>query len=382
MLWVRGNPKVLKLHQLHPFLSQSFHSHPSDVCALRMRMAASSAQRTNGPCKLLAFALVLIASLLTAGVVAEEEVVTGTMPPVEAEAHVRGDMIPKTTTAPETDDSQHLVFPSVGSYEPTEQTTVATTTEEAGHNGDTAAPEEVTEATEFTVEENTFIHKIMEPVTSAPVPPRGDGPNNRPQPVPQDDVVCVSKEAVQDRNAVTLKLKTPSNCEDTKVRIESVLQELCGEDCKLEIFQEDNSKEILVSGKYVEADVAGMVKKFNNDNIKDKTDVEKAVPHWGKSSKLVLVSLLLTGLLLAALLVAGYYLKTHRKNSKGVRLAESFQVDEENQANTLVSVAPLPQEPLDKPTVNGESPPENGTNPAPTTNGHSATQTPVADTEM
>lgn len=62
--------------------------------------------------------------------------------------------------------------------------------------------------------------------------------------------------------------------------------------------------------------------------------------------------------------------------------AESFQVDEENQANTLVSVAPLPQEPLDKPTVNGESPPENGTNPAPTTNGHSATQTPVADTEM
>lgn len=62
--------------------------------------------------------------------------------------------------------------------------------------------------------------------------------------------------------------------------------------------------------------------------------------------------------------------------------AESFQVDEENQANTLVSVAPLPQEPLDKPTANGESPPENGTNPAPTTNGHSQTQTPVADTEM
>lgn len=62
--------------------------------------------------------------------------------------------------------------------------------------------------------------------------------------------------------------------------------------------------------------------------------------------------------------------------------AESFQVDEENQANTLVSVAPLPQEPLDKPTVNGESPPENGTNPSPTTNGHSASQTPVADTEM
>ncbi len=36
------------------------------------------------------------------------------------------------------------------------------------------------------------------------------------------------------------------------MKIESVLQELCGEDCKLEIYQEDNSDEILVSGKYVE----------------------------------------------------------------------------------------------------------------------------------
>lgn len=50
------------------------------------------------------------------------------------------------------------------------------------------------------------------------------------------------------------------------------------------------------------------------------TGIVNAVPLWEKNSKLVLVSLLLTGLLLAALLVAGYYLKTHRKNSKGVRL--------------------------------------------------------------
>lgn len=52
----------------------------------------------------------------------------------------------------------------------------------------------------------------------------------------------------------------------------------------------------------------------------NQTGIVNAVPRWGKNSKLVLVSLLLTGLLLAALLVAGYYLKTHRKNSKGVRL--------------------------------------------------------------
>lgn len=54
------------------------------------------------------------------------------------------------------------------------------------------------------------------------------------------------------------------------------------------------------------------------------TDVEEASPRWGKSSKLVLVSLLLAGLLLAALLVAGYYLKTHRNNSKGVRLVSGL----------------------------------------------------------
>lgn len=39
---------------------------------------------------------------------------------------------------------------------------------------------------------------------------------------------------------------------ETKVKIESVLQELCGEDCKLDIYQEDNTAEIIVSGKYVE----------------------------------------------------------------------------------------------------------------------------------
>ncbi|XP_051269652.1 hematopoietic progenitor cell antigen CD34 isoform X2 [Dicentrarchus labrax] len=340
-------------------------------------MAASSAQRTNGPCKMLAFALLLIASL-NAGVIAEEgKIEAATAPNLSA----RGDMIERTTEVPATGDAQVLVFPSVGPLNLTEQTTTAAEAAATEKEGENSGP--ATEATEFTIKVLTDIPKNVEADTPAPIPARGDGPqNNIPKPVPQDDVVCVSKEAVQDKNAVNLKLKASSNCEETKVKLESVLQELCGEDCKLEIFQEDNSDEILVSGKYVEADIAGMANKFNNDNIKDKTDVEEAVPRWGKNSKLVLVSLLLAGLLLAALLVAGYYLKTHRKNSKGVRLAESFQVDEENQANTLVSVAPLPQEPLDKPTVNGESPPENGTNPAPTTNGHSATQTPVADTEM
>ncbi|XP_056294399.1 hematopoietic progenitor cell antigen CD34 isoform X1 [Pseudoliparis swirei] len=353
-------------------------------------MAASSAQRPGGPCQAVAFALLLVASLSNAEVTAQDDVattrgggttrgvVTATVPTAAPESYVGGNMIPKASDAAEPQDPQMVVFPTMGS--PTEATTgaAATGTEEAGRHHNQAAAE----VTGVTARVHVNTTEIVAAETPAPLPARGDGPNNIPRLVPQDDVVCVSKEAVQDKNAVNLKLKASSSCKDTKVKIESVLQELCGEDCKLDLYQEDNSDQILVSGKYVEDDVAGMADKFNNDNIKDKTDVEQAVPRWGKNSKLVLVSLLLTGLLLAALLVAAYYLKTHRKNSKGVRLAESFQVDEENQANTLVSVAPLPQEPLDKPSANGESPAENGTNPAPTANGHSATQTPVADTEM
>ncbi|KTF94640.1 hypothetical protein cypCar_00018777 [Cyprinus carpio] len=91
---------------------------------------------------------------------------------------------------------------------------------------------------------------------------------------------------------------------------------------------EDDTDEIIVYGDSIEADPEGMAGKFNNDNITDKTE-------------------------------------------------DSFQVDQENQGNTLLSVAPLPQqEPLDKLIINGESPE------SPPTNGHSATQTQVADTPM
>lgn len=40
--------------------------------------------------------------------------------------------------------------------------------------------------------------------------------------------------------------------EDSRAKIASVLQELCGEDCKLDIYQKDNSDEIIVSGQYVQ----------------------------------------------------------------------------------------------------------------------------------
>ncbi|XP_061544159.1 hematopoietic progenitor cell antigen CD34 [Phycodurus eques] len=337
-------------------------------------MAASSPQRAGLRASMLALAFLLVGSVMIAGVRAQDDVVaTGAASTVAAEEYIRGDMIPMTTVAPETNNQ---LFDIVMETQDTDQQTTAAPPAE--QTDPESEGEDTAEGGQFTVDVYADEPQIQEQQTAAPAPPaRGDGPEN----IPEGDVVCVSKEVVQDKNAVNLKLFQSSNCKTTKVKIQSVLQELCGEDCKLEIYQEDNTDQILVSGQYVEDDIKGMVNKFNNDNIKDKAGVKEAFPHWRKNSKLVLVSLLLTGLLLAALLVAGYYFKTHHKNSKGVRLAESYQVDEENQANTLVSVAPLPQEPVNKP-ANGEAPPENGTNPAPTTNGHSATQTPVADTEM
>ncbi|XP_024126112.1 hematopoietic progenitor cell antigen CD34 isoform X2 [Oryzias melastigma] len=298
---------------------------------------AASTQPAERPLKMLALALLLIVPLLNSEVMAQDQILEE--PAILFE---RGDDIPEKG---------------------------------GNHNGNdlTTRKEATTEGT-----------KPPERTTAkpgTPAPHRGDGPNDTPK--PKGELACVFKEAsLEGKNAVHLKLKTPSLCLQTLSNIWSVLDDLCEEHCRLEIYQAPGTNEALVSGKTIEDDVIGMTNKFNNDNIKDKANIEKATYRWGKNSKLVLVSLLLAGLLLAALLVAGYYLKMHRKTSKGVRLAESFQVDEENQTNTLVSVAPLPQEPVDKPTANGESPPENGNNPPPTTNGHSGNQTQVADTEM
>lgn len=62
---------------------------------------------------------------------------------------------------------------------------------------------------------------------------------------------------------------------------------------------------------------------------------------------------------------------------------EAHPVDQENQGNTLVSVAPLnpPAETQEKPSANGESPEAAKTQEPPPTNGHSTTAN-TADTEM
>ncbi|XP_028853195.1 hematopoietic progenitor cell antigen CD34 [Denticeps clupeoides] len=305
------------------------------------RMAASP-KRMNEPQAWLGLVLVIYALALHDGVFCEEDVaptsqviniVTDIIFTVEEipGLEFRGDLDFPTAEPENKDDSQSVVFPTI------DNTTLIFITDEA----------------------DISVHS------------------------PKGYVKCVDQASVQNKGAVNLKLKTKSKCEDTRIKIQSVLEHLCGEDCKLEIFQEANSDEAILSGMHVDDDPEGMAEKFNNDNIKDKVAVVEAAPRRGSHSKTVLISLLLVGLVLAALLIAGYYLKVHRsQQTKGLRLAEeSFQVDEENQGNTLVSVAPLPQEPLDKPTINGE-PTEDGKAQSPPTNGHSTTQTTVADTEM
>lgn len=197
------------------------------------------------------------------------------------------------------------------------------------------------------------------------------------------EVKCVQKDAVTDRSAVKVELIESSTCEETKEAIESKLEEICGKPpCLIEIFQEDNTKDVTVTGKVIEGDVVGMSDKITA--LKADLGVESASPEHGKSSPAVFVSLLVTGLVAAAALIGAYLWKNNRRtNSKGMKLAnESVMVDEENQGNTLVSVAPLnPPEPQEKPSLNGESPEAVKTqNPPAATNGHSATKT--ADTEL
>uniref|UniRef100_A0A4W5QBY3 Si:ch211-286o17.1 n=1 Tax=Hucho hucho TaxID=62062 RepID=A0A4W5QBY3_9TELE len=343
---------------------------------------AASTQRINETHKMLAFTFLLITTLFHGGVVAQDEsesdVVTGPTQPVDVAELIRGDDIDTTQPADEEADKaqvQIIVFPSIPGLDL------------PGFLHDTTE----TPVTKGVVETTDMGEAKVEAGEAAITDPDDDLETQAPQQfqtsqssdtvlIPEADVMCVDKEAVQDRDAVNLKLKASSSCEETRSKIESVLEHLCGDDCKLEVYQEDNSNEILISGQCIEADAKGMAEKFNNDNIKDKIDFEEAVPRWGKKSKLVLVSLLLTGLLLAILLIVGYYLKTHRPPPKGARLAEEgFHVYEENQANTLVSVAPLQsQEPLGKPTSNGGFPESQ----PPPNNGQPATQTSVADTEM
>ncbi|XP_053173973.1 hematopoietic progenitor cell antigen CD34 [Scomber japonicus] len=195
---------------------------------------------------------------------------------------------------------------------------------------------------------------------------------------PQPIVKCVGKEDIQESNAVKAVLDT-TNCEDTKTIIEANPAVWCHtENCNVEIFQDGNNA--LVGSS--DAQLSTLSAALQSEHLKSKLGVKKTdIPSSSGSS--VFVGILVTGLLAAIAITVGYF-KCQRRGdtTKGVRLAEeAYPVDQENQGNTLVSVAPLnpPPETQEKPSVNGESPEAAKTEPPPT-NGHSTTKT--ADTEL
>ncbi|XP_041712460.1 uncharacterized protein LOC121545738 isoform X2 [Coregonus clupeaformis] len=190
-------------------------------------------------------------------------------------------------------------------------------------------------------------------------------------------VECVDKEAVKDKDTVKVELSSETSCSETKRILED--SAWCTGDCNLQLFQEENSNTLVLTR--ANGGVKELSESLNSQGIKGQLGVVEAAPQWGKHSSTVLVSLLITGLLLAAALIGGYCLRKHRRhNAKGMRLAEeAYPVDEENQGNTLLSVAPLnPLETVEKP-ANGDSQEAAKTQPPPT-NGHSSTKT--ADTEL
>ncbi|XP_028439476.1 uncharacterized protein cd34 isoform X2 [Perca flavescens] len=195
------------------------------------------------------------------------------------------------------------------------------------------------------------------------------------------DVMCVGKEDVPESNAVKVELAT-NDCEASKLILMENPAGWCSkEKCNLKIFQESNT--LLVASD--DAPLASLARTLESEHLKDKLGVTKTETPSSSGSS-VLVGILVTGLLAALAIVVGYLKCPRRSDTKGVRLAEeAYPADQENQGNTLVSVAPLnpppetPETP-EKPSVNGESPEEAKTQPPPPTNGHSTTKT--ADTEL
>ncbi|XP_034445793.1 uncharacterized protein si:dkey-261h17.1 isoform X1 [Hippoglossus hippoglossus] len=192
-------------------------------------------------------------------------------------------------------------------------------------------------------------------------------------------VKCVGKDDIPESNAVKVVVVT-ENCEVSKGIIQANPAVWCNTiNCTLEIFQDGNN--MLVTSE--DAKMGTLAEALQSEHLKDKLGVKSTeIPSSSGSS--VFVGVLVTGLLAAIATTAGYLKCQRRADPKGVRLAEeAYPVDQENQGNTLVSVAPLnpPPETQEKPSENGESPEAPKTEPAPPpTNGHSTAKT--ADTEL
>ncbi|XP_042348424.1 uncharacterized protein si:dkey-261h17.1 [Plectropomus leopardus] len=192
------------------------------------------------------------------------------------------------------------------------------------------------------------------------------------------DVTCVGEKDIPEGSAVKAELAT-TDCEATRRIILANPADWCPKDnCNLKIFQNDNEVQVASD----DANLATLAGALQSEQLKEKLGATKVVAPKSPDSS-VFVGILVTGLLAALAIAIGYFKCQRRPDAKGVRLAEeAYPVDQENQGNTLVSVAPLnpPPETPEKPSVNGESLEADKTQPPPPTNGTSTTKT--ADTEL
>lgn len=190
------------------------------------------------------------------------------------------------------------------------------------------------------------------------------------------EVTCVGQADLSGKQYVEVEVKT-SDCEESKGIIKDNPANWCEtQNCRLSLHQIGNR--LMVSSD--DADPSALTQVLQSNQMRDKLTKAPAPSSSGSS---VFVGILVSGLLAAIAITVGYFKCQRRSDTKGVRLAEEgHPVDQENQGNTLVSVAPLnpPPETQEKPSVNGESPEAAKTLDPPPTNGHSTAKT--ADTEM
>lgn len=191
-------------------------------------------------------------------------------------------------------------------------------------------------------------------------------------------VKCVGKEDIPE-SAIKVSVTT-TECDATKTILLANPAGWCNkENCNLEISQDGNELKVASN----DAKLSTLADAVQSAALKEKLGVTKVETPSSPGSS-VFVGILVSGLLAAIGITVAYFKCPRKGDAKGVRLAdEAYPADQENQGNTLVSVAPLnpPPETPEKPSANGESPEAPKTEPAPPpTNGTSTTKT--ADTEL
>ncbi|XP_054465511.1 uncharacterized protein cd34 [Anoplopoma fimbria] len=313
---------------------------------------AVSMWRMNGPWRRMAGVLVLCALMLNNEVMCQNSTATG------APALPTDTATTAAATAPDTGATPKAAAASAAPAEITLLTTIGGIVPDNSNVGDTSG---IIGTTAAPIIQDNVVPDVSHIVRTV---------------VP--GVVCVGKEDIPESNAVRAVVKT-DDCQATKDIIQKNPASWCHkENCNIKIFQDGNTA--LVASD--DANLDTLAEALKSENLKEKLGVTKTETPPSSSSA-VFVGILVSGLLAALGIIVGYLKCPRRTDTKGVRLAEeAYPADQENQGNTLVSVAPLnpPPEAPEKPSVNGETPEADKAQPPPPTNGHSTTKT--ADTEL